>query len=144
LTYLKGEDVWETRFVAPREMSDGVYHCRLLLVDNKGRAYQEDKSFVIDSRPPRLEPKLDQTVAHAGEELTITVRADSDTRVIAARVFGALPVPIVWDAKAKANVGHLRIPAGLPSGTYTIQVTAEDFAHNSTVAEVMVEVIGGS
>ena len=47
------------------------------------------------------------------------------------------------DGKAKANIGHLRIPAGLPSGTYTIQVTAEDFAHNSTVAEVMVEVIGG-
>jgi Ca-activated chloride channel homolog len=144
LTYLKGEDVWETRFVAPREMSDGVYHCRLVLVDNKGRAYQEDKSFVIDSRPPRITPALNQTVAHAGEELVITVRADSDTRVIAARVFGALPVPVVWDAKAKANVGHLRIPAGLPSGTYTIQVTAEDFAHNSSVSELVVEVIGGS
>jgi Ca-activated chloride channel homolog len=144
LTYLKGEDVWETRFVAPHEMSDGVYHCRLLLVDNKGRAYQEEKSFVIDSRPPRLEPKLDQTLAHAGEAVTITVRADSDTRVIAARVLGALPVPIVWDAKAKANIGHLRIPAGLPSGTYTIQVTAEDFAHNSSVAELNIEVIGGS
>jgi len=143
LTYIKGEDVWETRFVAPREMSDGVYHCRLVLVDNKGRAYQEEKSFVIDSRPPRLEPALNQTVAHAGEELVVTVRADSDTRVIAARVFGAMPVPVVWDAKAKANIGHLRIPAGLPSGTYTIQITAEDFAHNSSVAEVVVEVIGG-
>jgi hypothetical protein len=50
----------------------------------------------------------------------------------------------VWDAKAKTNVGHLRIPAGLPSGTYTIQVTAEDFAHNSTVSELVIEVIGGS
>jgi Ca-activated chloride channel family protein len=144
LTYIKGEDIWETRFVAPREMSDGVYYCRLVLVDNKGRAYQEEKSFVIDSRPPRITPALNQTVAHAGEELVVTVRADSDTRVIAARVFGALPVPVVWDAKAKANVGHLRIPAGLPSGTYTIQITAEDFAHNSTVSEVMIEVIGGS
>jgi Ca-activated chloride channel homolog len=143
LTYLKGEDVWETRFVAPREMSDGVYHCRLVLVDNRGRAYQEEKSFVIDSRPPRIAPTLNQRVARAGEELVVTVRADSDTRVIAARVFGALPVAVVWDAKAKANVGHLRIPAGLPSGTYTIQVTAEDFAHNASVAEVMVEVVGG-
>lgn len=143
LTYIKGEDVWETRFVAPREMSDGVYHCRLVLLDNRGRAYQEEKSFVIDSRPPRIAPSLNQTVAHAGEELVVTVRADSDTRVIAARVFGALPVPVIWDAKAKTNIGHLRIPAGLPSGTYTIQVTAEDFAHNSSVAEVMVEVIGG-
>ncbi len=143
MTYIKGEDVWETRFVAPREMTDGSYQCRLVLVDNKGRAFQEAKSFVIDSRPPRLQSSLNQTVARAGEDLTITVRADSDTRVIAARIFGALPVPVVWDAKAKASVGHLRIPAGLPSGTYTIQITAEDFAHNSSITELMIEVIGG-
>lgn len=143
MTYLKGDDVWETRFVAPSEMVDGVYHCRLVLVDRQGRAYQEQKSFVIDSRPPKLQASLNQTVAHAGEDLMITVGADSDTRVIAARIFGSLPVPVVWDAKAKANIGHLRIPAGLPSGSYTIQVTAEDFAHNSSVVELVVEVIGG-
>jgi|GEM_PF-174809 len=142
MTYIKNEDVWEARFIAPSEMADGVYHCRLVLVDRQGRAYQEEKSFVIDSRPPRLQASLNQTVAHAGEDLTVTVRADSDTRVIAAQIFGALPVPVVWDAKAKANVGHLRIPAGLPSGTYTIQITAEDFAHNSSVVELNVEVIG--
>jgi Ca-activated chloride channel family protein len=142
MTYIKGDDVWETRFVAPSEMVDGVYHCRLVLVDRQGRAYQEQKSFVIDSRPPRLQASLNQTVAHAGEDLMITVRADSDTRVIAARIFGSLPEPVVWDAKAKANIGHLRIPAGLPSGSYTIQITAEDFAHNSSVVELVVEVIG--
>jgi Ca-activated chloride channel family protein len=143
MEYIKSEDVWETRFVAPREMSDGVYHCRLVLLDDKGRAFQEEKSFVIDSRPPRIQPSLNQTVAHAGEDLVITVRADSDTRVIAARILGALPVPVVWDAKAKASIGRLRIPAGLPSGTYTIQITAEDFAHNASVTELLVEVIGG-
>ncbi|MEK6302879.1 MAG: VIT domain-containing protein [Acidobacteriota bacterium] len=143
LTYIKAEDVWETRFIAPREMSDGVYHCRLVLVDKRGRAYQEEKSFVIDSRPPRLQAALSQTVARAGEDLVITVRADSDTRVIAARVFGSMPVAVVWDAKAKANVGRLRLPVGLPSGTYVIQVTAEDFAHNSSEVELTVEVIGG-
>ena len=142
MTYIKSDDVWETRFVAPREMLDGVYHCRLVLVDRQGRAYQEEKSFVIDSRPPRLQASLDQTIVHAGEDLMITVRADSDTRVIAARIFGSLPVAIVWDEKAKANIGHLRIPAGLPSGSYTIQVTGEDFAHNSSAVELVVEVMG--
>ena len=143
MTYIKGEDLWETRFIAPREMADGVYRCRLVLVDRRGRAYQEEKSFVIDSRPPRLQATLNQAVARAGEDLIITVRADSDTRMIAARIFGASPVPVVWDATAKANVGRMRIPAGLPSGTYTIQVTAEDFAHNSTVTELTLEVLGG-
>jgi len=143
MTYIKSDDVWETRFLAPSGMADGVYHCRLVLVDRQGRAYQEEKSFVIDSRPPKLQASLNQTIAHAGEDLVITVRADSDTRVIAARIFGSLPTAVVWDAKAKANIGHLRIPAGLPSGTYTIQVTAEDFAHNSSVVELIVEVVGG-
>jgi len=142
LIYIKSDDVWETRFIAPREMSDGVYHCRLILIDRQGRAYQEEKSFVIDSRPPILKALLDKTVVHAGEDLMIAVRADSDTRVIAARVFGSIPVPIVWDAKAKASIGHLLIPAGLPSGTYVIQITAEDFAHNSSAVELTVEVMG--
>jgi Ca-activated chloride channel family protein len=143
MTYIKGEDVWETRFIAPREMADGVYHCRLVLLDRRGRAYQEEKSFVIDSRPPRLQATINQTVARAGEDLIISVRADSDTRRIAARIFGASPVPVLWDAKAKTNVGRMRIPAGLPSGTYTIQITGEDFAHNSSVAELTLEVLGG-
>src|ERR1051325_8918093 len=112
MTYISGEGVWETRFVAPREMTDGVYYCRLLLVDKQGRAYQEQKSFVIDSRPPRIQAAVSHATAHAGEDLTITVRADSDTRTINARVFGAMPVPVVWDAKSKASVGRLRIPAG--------------------------------
>lgn len=143
MTYIKSDDVWETRFLAPSGMADGVYHCRLILVDRQGRAYQEEKSFVIDSRPPKLQASLSQTLAHAGEDLMITVRADSDTRVIAARVFGSLPVPVVWDAKARANIGYLRIPAGLPSGSYAIQVTAEDFAHNASMVELVVEVVGG-
>jgi Ca-activated chloride channel homolog len=142
MIYIKAEDVWVTRFVAPRDMSDGVYRCRLVLVDKLGRAYQEEKSFVIDSRPPRLQATLSQTVARAGEDMLITVRADSDTRVINARVFGSMPVPVVWDAAAKANVGRLRLPAGLPSGTYVIRVTAEDFAHNSSEVELTVEVFG--
>jgi len=142
LNYIKDAGVWETRFVAPREMSDGIYACRLILVDKLGRAFQEEKTFVIDSRPPRLEADLKQKTARAGEEVTVAVRADSDTRLIAARIFGALPVPVVWDAGAKANVGRLRIPAGLPSGKYTIQITGEDFAHNSSVTEVTIEVIG--
>ncbi|MBI3652733.1 MAG: VWA domain-containing protein [Acidobacteria bacterium] len=144
MVYLKSDDVWETRFLAPKEMLDGAYNCRLILVDKQGRAYQEEKSFVIDSRPPTIKATVDKPMVHAGEDLLITANADSDTRKIAARIYGALPVAVVWDAKAKASIGHLRIPAGLPSGTYTIQITAEDFAHNSSVMELTIEVLGGS
>jgi len=113
-----------------------------VLVEQAGPRVSGRQELRDDSRPPRLQASLNQTVAHAGEDLMITVHADSDTRVIAARVFGSMPVPIVWDAKAKANIGHLMIPAGLPSGTYVIQITAEDFAHNSSATELVIEVIG--
>lgn len=144
MVYLKSDDVWETRFLAPKEMTDGAYNCRLILVDRQGRAYQEEKSFVIDSRPPLMKATVDKPVVRAGEDILITANADSDTRKIAARIFGAMPVAVVWDAKSKASIGHMRIPEGLPSGTYTIQLTAEDFAHNSSVTELTIEVLGGS
>jgi Ca-activated chloride channel family protein len=143
LTYLRSENVWETRFLAPADMRDGSYKCRLILVDRAGRAYQEDKSFVIDSRPPRINASLSQNIARAGEDLVLTVRSDSDTRVIAARIYGGSAVPVIWDTTAKANIGRIHIPPGLPAGTYTIQITAEDFAHNSSEAELTVEVLGG-
>ena len=54
-----------------------------------------------------------------------------------------MPIPVVWDPKVKANVGHLLIPAGLPSGSYVIRVTAEDFAYNASETELTIEVIGG-
>ena len=142
MTYIGDENVWETRFLAPVGMTDGVHHCRLILVDRRGKAYQEDKSFIIDSHPPTLHATLSRTVVHAGEDLVINVRADSDTRTIAARIFGALPVPVLWDAKTRTNIGHLRIPAGLPSGSYTIEITGEDFAHNSAATELTVQVVG--
>jgi Ca-activated chloride channel family protein len=142
LHYIREEGLWETRFMAPRELSDGAYRCRLILVDRQGRAYQEEKSFIIDSRPPQLKASLNKGAARPAETLVITVRADSDTRAIWARIFGALPVAVVWDAKARANVGYLRIPAGLPPGTYMIRITAEDFAHNLSTTEVPIQVIG--
>jgi Ca-activated chloride channel family protein len=142
LHYIKEEGLWETRFLAPPELSDGAYRCRLILVDRQGRAYQEEKSFIIDSRPPRLKALLDKSTARPAEVLVIRVKADSDARSIWARIFGALPVPVVWDAKARANVGYLRIPAGLPPGTYMIRITAEDFAHNLSTTEVPIRVIG--
>jgi Ca-activated chloride channel family protein len=99
------------------------------------------KHFRIDSRPPKLAASVEPASAHAGDDVKIVVRADADARWIAARLYGAAPVRVQWDDTAKANVGHLHVPAELPPGVYTIQVTGEDLAHNGASTEVRLEVL---
>lgn len=141
MRFLADEGVWETRFLAPVGMNDGQYACRLVLTDAAGRSFEEVKRFRIDSRPPTLSATVEPAVAKAGDEVRIVVRADADARWIAARLFGASPVRVRWDDAAKANVGRLQIPAGLPPGVYTIRVTGEDLAHNGASSEVRLEVL---
>ncbi len=142
LTYLASEDVWETRFLAPKTMQDGRYRCRLVLTDAHGQVFQEEKGFTIDSRPPQLQVTTQPATARAGEDIEVLVAADADTRRIAVRLAGGLPVPVKWDAQRKTNVGVLRLPPGLPAGRYVLLVTAEDFAHNVASREVPLDVLG--
>ena len=41
LRYLKDEDTWQTRFLAPKDLADGTYQVRLLLRDRQGRVFRE-------------------------------------------------------------------------------------------------------
>jgi Ca-activated chloride channel family protein len=142
MKYLAAEGVWEGRFLAPSWMVDGTYQCRLLLTDKEGNGYQEQKSFVIDSRAPRVKIGLDKTAYTAGENVRLNVSSDSDTYRLVARVYGAKPAELRWSPQDKANIGELQIPPDLASGRYTLTVSAEDFAHNQTTEEVQIEVIG--
>lgn len=142
LRFLPSEGVWETRFLAPSWMADGTYTCRLLLTDKDGNGYQEEKSFVIDSRAPKVKIKLDKRSFAAGEAVQVKVLADSDTTRLTAKLYGATPVQLRWSGADKANIGVIRIPESLASGRYTIAVSAEDFAHNQSTEELTIEVIG--
>src|SRR4029453_17722551 len=116
LTFLQSEGVWEVRFLAPSWLPDGTYRCRLLLTDRGGNAYQETKSFVIDSHAPRLTVKLDNSTIRAGDDLVVKVSADSDTVRLFARVYGSQPAPLIWSRQEQTNVGKLRIAAGPATG----------------------------
>src|SRR5271170_2895968 len=54
LRYLKDEDTWQTRFLAPKDLTDGTYSVRLILRDSQGHVFREAKSFVIASQPPTV------------------------------------------------------------------------------------------
>ncbi|HWB83524.1 MAG TPA: VIT and VWA domain-containing protein [Bryobacteraceae bacterium] len=140
LRYLKEDDSWQTRFLAPVDMADGVYQVRLILRDREGHVYRESKSFVIESKTPVLRARLEKPRARAGETVRISAQVSGNARTITARLYGALPAALRWNPSAKANTGEIVVPAFLPPGKYTVHVTAEDIAHNVGTQEVALEV----
>jgi Ca-activated chloride channel family protein len=141
LRYLSTEDVWQTRFLAPTDMQDGTYSVRLILGDKVGHTYREAKTFVIASKPPVVQVKLDRKRFHRGQTIELKVSASESTRTLVARMDGTAPVALHWDARAAANTGALTIPEQAIPGTYKLTVTAEDIAHNIGTQEVPIEVL---
>ena len=141
LRYLGNEDVWETRFYAPDDMTDGTYSVRLILRDRTGNVYREAKTFVIETRSPLVRVSLPQKRFHRGQTIPLRVSASKLTRTIVARMYGVPPVYLRWNASAKVNTGEIAVPADLPAGEYKLTVTAEDFAHNVGSREVPVEIL---
>jgi Ca-activated chloride channel family protein len=141
LRYLTGEDTWQTRFLAPKDLADGTYRVRLLLRDKQGRTYRESKTFVIASQPPVVKVKVNHKQVHRGEIVKLHVSASDTTRTIVARMHGAAPVYIKWNAEMGSNIGELLVPATFAAGRYKVTVTAEDFAHNIGSGEVEIEIL---
>ncbi len=141
LRYLSGEDVWQTRFLAPDDMQDGTYTVRLVLRDRAGHTYREFKTFVIASTPPVVQIKLSSRRYHRGQSIDLKASASQSTRTLVARLEGAAPVALNWDARAGINAGQLIIPEQTVPGKYKLTVTAEDIAHNIGTQEVQIEVL---
>src|SRR5271165_504661 len=141
LRYQSNEDTWQTRFFAPKDMQDGTYSVRLVLRDRAGHTYREAKTFVIASKTPVVQIKLDQKRYRRGQVLDLKVAASQSTRSLVARLEGAAPVGLKWDAKAGVNTGQLFIPEQMIPGTYRLTVTAEDIAHNMGSQGVDIEIV---
>jgi Ca-activated chloride channel family protein len=141
LRYLPDERIWQTRFLAPADMNDGTYEVRLVMHDQAGHAYREAKSFVIASKPPVLRATVDRVSARPAETVQLRASASASTRTIVARLYGAAPVELRWDARAGVSTGALTVPDGLSAGRYVIHVTAEDIAHNVSSLEITFDVL---
>jgi len=141
LRYLSGEDIWQTRFFAPSDMQDGSYSVRLVLRDKAGRTYRESKTFVIASKPPVIQIRLDKNRYRRGQVLDLKVAASQSTRTLLARLEGVAPVGLKWDVRAGANTGQLVIPEQMIPGIYRLTVTGEDIAHNIGSQGVDLEIV---
>jgi Ca-activated chloride channel family protein len=140
LRFLKDEDTWQTRFLAPADLEDGSYRVRLILRDRQGHVYREAKTFVIASKPPLVRVKLDKQMFRRGESIHLRVSASETTRTVTARMYGAQPIYLRWNPEMSSNTGEMLIPAYVAPGKYVLTVTAEDFAHNIGSREVQIEV----
>ncbi|MGO9093601.1 MAG: VIT domain-containing protein [Bryobacteraceae bacterium] len=141
LRYLKEEDTWQTRFLAPVEMNDGTYSVRLILRDRAGHVYRESKTFVIASQPPVVRVRLEKNRFRRGEAVKVRASASRTTRTLYARMYGMAPVSLRWSARDAANTGEFVVPEQLAAGKYVLTVTAEDFAHNIGTQEVALEIV---
>jgi Ca-activated chloride channel family protein len=141
LRHLGSEDIWQTRFLAPTDMQDGTYTVRLVLRDQLGHTYHESKTFVIASKAPVVRIALDRKRFQRGQTIGLKVNASGSTRTLVARMDGALPVALHWDAAASTDTGALTIPGQTIPGIYKLTVTAEDIAHNIGTQEVQIEVL---
>jgi Ca-activated chloride channel family protein len=141
LRYLPDEDTWQTRFFAPKDLQDGTYGVRLVLRDRTGHTYRESKTFVIASKTPVVQIKLNTKRFRRGQVLELQVAASQSTRTLVARLEGAAPVGLKWDAKAGLNTGQLLIPAAMIPGSYKLTVSAEDIAHNMASQGVDIEIV---
>ncbi|MSO24294.1 MAG: hypothetical protein EXQ58_13860 [Acidobacteria bacterium] len=131
-----------TSFLAPKEMADGMYHCRLILRDKGVRAYEEKKSFVIDSWAPTIQASVDRSTYQPGDTVQVRIRSDADTRRIRLRVANLEPVEARWDAEGKASIGRIVLPSEIATGQHALEIVAEDFAHNVFSRQLMIGVIG--
>jgi Ca-activated chloride channel homolog len=141
LRYLPDEDTWQTRFFAPSDMQDGTYSVRLVLRDKKGQTYRESKTFVIASKQPVVQIKLDKKRFQRGQVVDLKVAASKSTRTLVAHLDGVAPVGLKWDPRARANTGQLKIPEQAIPGIYKLTVTAEDIAHNIGSQGVEIEIV---
>ncbi len=141
LKYLEGEDTWQTRFLAPKDLADGTYSVRLMLRDKQGRVFKESKTFVIASRPPTVRVRTEKKQFHRGETMKLHVSASETTRTIVARMAGAAPAYLRWNAEMGSNTGEIVVPASMALGKFKVMVTAEDFAHNVGSGEVEIEIL---
>jgi hypothetical protein len=73
----------------------------------------------------------------------LNIKSDADTRRITARLGIGMPVELHYKTQIKASTGILDVPMSMPAGKYKISVFSEDFAHNNSTSEIIIEIIEG-
>jgi Ca-activated chloride channel homolog len=76
LRYLDDEDIWQTRFLAPKDTPDGRHHGAPGAARQPGPGLSRREELLIASRPPTVRARMDRREFRRGERVDLKVSAE--------------------------------------------------------------------
>ncbi len=130
---LQWDDVrgqWNVRFLVPRDVADGLYEIRVLIVHVDGHMEWRTIEYYIDGTAPEFEASIPAT-AVAGETIDISV----DPYETVAEVLVVGPgfengLALTLDLDSGLYVGKVTLPVRFPEGPVVLRVVVRDKARN--------------
>jgi Ca-activated chloride channel family protein len=122
---------WNVRFLVPRDVADGLYEIRVLIVHVDGRLEWRTIEYYIDGTAPEFETQIPATAA-AGE----TIHVEVDPFETVSEVFLTVPgtddsrIDLQLDVESGRYVGQVTLPTVFPEGPITIRIIVRDKARN--------------
>ena len=134
LAYDDMSETWMTRFLVPKDVSDGAYEVRVVVVLRDGKVNVATVRYTIDSRAPQV--AVDAKAAGDG----VDVRVLCDEPALEARA-ATIESPTQWSSMNGSSdrltfTGHMR----LSPGVHRLRVVVSDIARNETAKEIEVTV----
>jgi Ca-activated chloride channel family protein len=126
LTYDVQSERWQVRFLVPKEVADGVYKARVLIVKKDGEVELAEVPYTIDSTAPEFSAEVSATAG--GVEILVST-AEPARQVTAA---------LQSDPRVRltlTDVGNHLVFKGflpLPAGLHAVRVVVADKARNES------------
>ena len=134
LTWDESRERWRVRFLVPKDVVDGVYEAKVLVVHADGEVELATARYTIDSMAPDLEA-LATTVA-GGVTIRVTAR---DGLVLGSVVAAVVGMPSVRIDLVRQDDGSWLGVLLLPVGRHEVRIVGADGARNEGELMLAVE-----
>jgi Ca-activated chloride channel family protein len=153
LKYSAQSELWEGRFLVPKDVRDGTYQILVFITDAFGVASQTTATYEIDSQAPAITigTTIEETTAE-GTHVRLSVSADEAIREVRTSGVGFTTQRISAHSLTRCTLqGCLLSKTGknessglllLKPGVHVLRVVVTDEARNETVREVTISVPG--
>jgi Ca-activated chloride channel family protein len=134
LAYDSMSESWMTRFLVPKDVADGTYEVRVVIVLADGTVNVATAHYTIDSRSPEVD--VDTVPAADG----VDVRVLCDEAALEVRVAPIDDVRAAVSLTAAGDKQSFRGHVRLTPGRHRLRIVVADAARNETEREVEVDV----